>query len=318
MKKIVTFVLALTLMIGVANAGTPYTYPGSPDTPGLLDNFDSLDGTWDHNNNSDQWDLSKISGDPRLTGGVETLVDPSDGATFLRIQDTGNPPFGDPDNRKIYFGHQVDFGLDGAHIEVRARIATGAPLDPINGNVATPWPAGGKGSSIVDDGKGMWGLAESNDDSALRQQISFSLALESELTEYSGYGGINTDVLLVNELNGNVPTSSSDTGEGLGPSYVPVNNATAWHTFVIDITAGGAGTHQVSIAVDGNPATVLDVTAGIKTEYDSLNSYFLTMGSSSTGAYTAFDIDDISAVPEPMTLSLLGLGGLALVRRRRK
>ena len=32
---------------------------------------------------------------------------------------------------------------------------------------------------------------------------------------------------------------------------------------------------------------------------------------------TAFDLDYYKAVPEPMTLTLLGLGGLALIRRRR-
>jgi hypothetical protein len=244
-------------------------------------------------------------------GGISAL----DG--YIRIQDTGDPRdygMGDPgSNRKIYLAHQIDFGLDNARLEFRARVATGAPLDdqhPDGGGGISPWPAGGIGYHIRDHGKGMFGINEA--DVGI---LSFSLALQSELGGYAGYEGIDTDALLVNELVGTSASGDVDTGDTGVANYVPVNDATAWHTFVIDIAAGGAGTHQLSISIDGGAAAVVDVTVGDDPEYDDINH--IAMGSSGTGGITAFDVDYFKAVPEPATIALLGLGGLALIRKRR-
>ena len=81
--------------------GWTYIYSGDQDTNGPANDFDSLDGTWDHNNNSDEWDGSQIGfGRP---GCVMSLSEV--GATFLRLQDTGDPRdygMGDPgSNRKL-------------------------------------------------------------------------------------------------------------------------------------------------------------------------------------------------------------------------
>ena len=82
--------------------GWTYIYTGDSAAPGA--DFNALDGTWSHDNGSDQWDETEIgSGRP---GGVSILSDCN--VTFVRLQDTGDPRnygIGDPSNRKILFGH---------------------------------------------------------------------------------------------------------------------------------------------------------------------------------------------------------------------
>jgi hypothetical protein len=57
---------------------------------------------------------------------------------------------------------------------------------------------------------------------------------------------------------------------------------------VIDIVAGGAGTHVVTVSANGGAAESFDVTLGSDMEADGP---FITIGSSGTGGITAFDVD---------------------------
>ena len=67
--------------------GWTYIYTGDSAAPGA--GFTALDGTWSHNNGSDQWDRTEIgSGKP---GGVSILRDGI--VTFARLQDTGACPW---------------------------------------------------------------------------------------------------------------------------------------------------------------------------------------------------------------------------------
>ncbi|UCG57121.1 MAG: PEP-CTERM sorting domain-containing protein [Phycisphaerales bacterium] len=310
MKSVLFVLSALMLVCGTAQA---YIFEGDAAAGGA--GFTALDGTWDHDNGSDEWDETGVGmGRP---GGVSALTEGD--TTYVRIQDTGDPRdygMGDPgSNRKIYLGHEIDFGLDGAQLEFRARVATGPPLDdqhPDGGGGVAPWPAGGIGYHIRDGGKGMFGIGEIG-----TGILSFSLALQSELAGYAGYEAIATDALLLNELNGAAATGDIETGDTGVASYVPVGDITSWHTYLIDIAVGGSGTHQLSISIDGGAPTVVDVTAGDDYEWDDLGIKYIAMGSSGTGGITAFDVDYFSAVPEPATVALLGLGGLALLRRKR-
>ncbi|MHC4744020.1 MAG: hypothetical protein ACYS8Z_19045, partial [Planctomycetota bacterium] len=108
-------VLATLATCGVSRAGVAYedptggwtyTYHGDSAAAGS-GGYTALDGTWSHDNNSDQWDGTPIgAGRP---GGATVLAEGR--INFLRLQDTGNPEvyhMYDPgSNRKIMFGHSI-------------------------------------------------------------------------------------------------------------------------------------------------------------------------------------------------------------------
>ena len=255
----------------------PYVYDG-----------DALDDTWDHDNGSDQWDgTAPGEGNP---GGAVALTE--DGVTFLRIQDTGDPRdygMGDPgSNRKVYLQRPMDISLDGARLEFCARVATSAPLDdlhPDGGAGIEPWPEGGIGYHIRDNGKGMIGIGEAG-----VGIISFSLAQPGEIY----LEDIAIDVLVMNNLVGTEASGdvdNEDAAAAVAVNMIAVDDVTQWNTFVIDIAAGGAGTHIVSVSVNGGPAESFEVTVGTDLENDTSS---LLIGSSGTGGNTAFDVDYVS------------------------
>ena len=98
----------------------------------------------------------------------------------------------------------------------------------------------------------------------------------------------------MNSLVGTEPTSDVDTGDAANAvalNMMAIDDATQWNTFVIDIVAGGAGTHVVTVSANGGPAESFDVTLGSDMEADAP---FITIGSSGTGGITAFDVDYLS------------------------
>jgi hypothetical protein len=252
----------------------PYVYDG-----------DALDDTWGHDNGSDTWDgTAPGEGNP---GGAAALTE--DGVTFLRIQDIGDPRslgIVDPSNRKVYLQRPMDISLDGARLEFRIRIATSAPLD--NQVTGEPWPAEGIGYHIRDNGKGMIGIGEAGE--AGVGIISFSLAHPGE----AGFEDVATDVLVMNNLVGTEASGDVDTEDAaaaVAMNMIAIEDATQWNTFTIDIAAGGAGTHIVTVSANGGPAESFDVTIGTDLEGDTSS---LLIGSSGTGGITAFDVDYVS------------------------
>jgi len=262
-----------------------YTYNGDLAAAGTGETTEagtSLDGTWSHENGSDAWDgTAPGAGAP---GGAGVFTE--DTVTFLRIQDTGDPrDYGkpDPSNRKVYFQHPVTSGLDGTHLEIRIRVATTGVLDPVNpdgGAGVSPWPATGAGMHIRDDGKGMFGIAQPG-----VGIISFSLARVGQ----ADFPTATTDLLVMNNLVGTTSSGDVDTGVATAvANTMALADASQWNTIVVDIAAGGTGTHVVTVSVNGGAPQSFDVTAGTGIQ-GTVN--YIALGSSGTGPYTAFDVD---------------------------
>lgn len=283
------------------------------DVPGAGSGFDALDGTFSHDNGSDAWDGSAIgAGSP---GGAMVI----DG-TYLRLQETGDPTdYGmpDPSNRKIYLGHNLtadgasDALLDeGVTMHFRARVPTDGPLDdrhPDGGGGITPYPAEGDGYSLHNGGKGNVGIKQRSGG-----LISFSLETvgDSAGLKVNGLGNVDatTNILDI--------------------------DVTEWHDYYVTISAGDAGTHQVSVYVDGSSTpTTFDVTAGNGSDFADMT--YVALGLGATGESGALDVDYVcvaagaqppggAPAQAPLSsgwgLALLGLlmaaGALVALRRR--
>lgn len=313
--------------------GWTYCYQGEAADEGPTGVFDSLDGNWDFDNGSCEWDGSIIgAGRP---GGASALSD-ADGTRYLRIQDTGDPRdygMGDPgSNRKLMFAYDINEDLGGAATDIldtgvtlsfRARVPSNnyPPLDdlhPDGGGGPVPYPGNGDAYLIHDGGKGL-GIQQE-----VGGAVGFHFAMEADP---DNPGVITTDGLVMNNLNGNAVTGDVDPGEAGTLNLLPLNPI-MWHEFWINIEKdpSGAGTHQVTIWKDddvANPDTFL-VTAGSGSDYDMT---VLTMEQGATPLSGCVDIDFMCyapglhdpVIPEPATLVLLATGLLSLLvwRRRR-
>jgi len=315
--------------------GWAYTYSGDGAAPGTngeteynSDNgrFDALDGTWDHTNDSDQWNgtYSATDGGVRSQNGYLTIVDRKTSGS----------------NKKLYFAHDigpVDTAMDtildtGVTLSFRGRLT-----------VNEDWPTA-KGLEIRNSGKGMWGIhqakihdpANPNPDDVRGERISFGLVTGTEHANLQGKSG-----LVMNRGGSITATRNVDTDDPMAPATLrilemPRDSLTDWHEFWITIVADprpgdDGGTHRVDIYVDGalTPQTFwVSVSSGLN-DYPSLGQgatiwrNYIAMGSSRSGNTGAFDTDFfswapgvIAPIPEPATISLLAIALPVLVRRR--
>lgn len=273
--------------------GWTYVFEGDSADAGS-GGFTALDGTWSHDNGSDEWDGSEIgSGSP---GGVSALTS-AEVPSFLRIQETGDPRdhgFTDPGStRKIYLGH--DITADGATPNVmdqgitlsfRARVpTTQAPLDdahPAGGATTSLWPATGDGYVTHDGGKSNFSVKQADGG-----VISFGLAADPEVADFGlDAGGLVMNNLNGTEISGDVDIQGGDAGE---VNLLPIG-VTDWHEYWVVISGGGAGTHQIDVYLDGSDTpTSFDVTAGTGNDFGELG--YIAMGAGATPQSGALDID---------------------------
>lgn len=292
--------------------------------------FDSLDGYWNRGNGSDAWDGSAI-GSP-APGGLTGLTEGA--LSYLRMQDAGDPRqagYPDPSNRKLYFaanltslGAPDNLLNSGVTLSFRARVPTSGTLDNITQliggvPVTQPYPAGGNGYAIHDNGKGNFGIRQLGGGGGI---ISFSLT--TAFDPLNVLQGIQPG-LIMNNLNGNVNSGVVDSNEAGTRNFLPFDS-TQWHEFWITIQSGGSGTHVVKIYMDGSlVANSFDVTAGTGTD-GGINAYsYLAMGLGNTQLSGALDVDFVAVkpgvfapepIPEPSALGLVALGLLAVGIRR--
>ena len=72
------------------------------------------------------------------------------------------------------------------------------------------------------------------------------------------------------------------------------------------------------VVVLGGPPLVTDDTGVLASGIEAIKFDFLATDGNGSSVYREIDVLGSAAVPEPTTTALLGLGGLALILRRRK
>ncbi|GMV98041.1 MAG: hypothetical protein AMXMBFR83_23940 [Phycisphaerae bacterium] len=320
----------------VCDGGWTYVYNGDQALVAVDTNRDrdgSLDGNWGWycgstlQSGARTWDgIVESGGVPGTApgvgapGGIAILTDP-DSTTYLRMQDPGDPrPYGvlQPTNQKFMFGHNIssDVGPDvarsildhGVTLSFRIRLPTPAtanggldnryPPSPVG---VVPWPEGGDG--YMD---GVIAIRQDLGD----QLISFGYALATDLADNSVDVMQGRQGLTFNRLHQPFPNSGVEPNETNLTNgtfnVVQVADMTVWHEFWITIRKGGAGTHQVTVWMDGSltPVGTYDVTAFTE------NS--LSMGLGFSNASGAVDVDFVKyaagAYPPSASACLLTAG----------
>ena len=155
--------------------------------------------------------------------------------------------------------------------------------------------------------------------SSLEPTSTTLTALSDDKGYFVGIGSGTTGTTALAREDGTGPTFMAGTDlayltptAGLSPQ---IQDLLA-HSMVFTVTLDSASTVRIDFTLDGG---LVDLTAGGGTIPYTPFTIFNEVGFSNGAYQTGFVIDNInvSTIPEPATLALLGLGGMAFLRRRK-
>jgi hypothetical protein len=214
----------------------------------------ALDGTWNHDNGSDQWDGSAPGIAGAAPGGI--AVEKVDSVVVLSIEDAGDPrsftpPVPDPSNRKIYLtkdiGYDGDILADGVTFIARFRINPNPKEAPANGY------------TLHDGAKGHVAIG------SLAVPKLFSLALDEGAILYFG-------------------------AEDQAP--ITVSSEFEFQSVWATVVASG-DQHEVNIYLNGSTDPAFSGVMTLGGGNDSIFANYLAIGMGSTGRDGAVQIDYI-------------------------
>jgi hypothetical protein len=245
----------------------------------------ALDGSWQHNNGSDEWDGSRPGiGSPGGAMIERENVNFLERPDVLTIVDTGDPRgsgFPDPgSNRKLFLTRDIpELNFDvGAYVFARWRMDPDPPQKNLDGTVSSFY--------TLHDDKGQINLGTGSNSVSISYQSPTQMAIK---------------------------TGGSDTFE-----LIEIADSTRFHTVLATMKANGDGTFAVNVRVDGVDQLAIP-SAALTGDIHGIKG--LGMGLGSTGRAGAIQIDYIGAglVPEPAgaVLLFMCLPLWARVRRRR-
>jgi hypothetical protein len=143
---------------------------------------------------------------------------------------------------------------------------------------------------------------------------------------FQGDGNFHWMAVLHDSASAN-PVALMDLGTwATGGSDVSHGDTAGWHTASLTLKDNGNGTDDVTVVFDGVSHTLAGIgQLGNETAYPNANPLLLNQATFGLGSAEQRDTQSgtfasftyVSVTPEPATLSLLGLGAVALLRRRR-